>query len=144
MGGEPGTGEEDQRSGGPVVNLQPNFETIQACRKYEGHLYGHKIKQRILYYDQSDPRVAQRVRSKRQDERNSTSSQRRRQTSSNLVRMLKVMRVGHRQGGGVGGVRQASFRKPRRSFGASEQGTHTSTNTDTTACGTCVGEAFGS
>ena len=32
-------------------------------------------------YDQSDHRVAQRVRSKRQDERNSTSSQRRRQTS---------------------------------------------------------------
>ena len=62
-------------------------------------------------YDQSDPRVAQRVRSNRQDERNSTSSQRRRQTSSNLVRVLKVMRVGHRQGGSVGGVRQASFAK---------------------------------
>ena len=65
----------------------------------------------ILYDDQSDPRVAQRVRSKRQDERNSTSSQRRHQTSSNLVRARKVMRVGHRQGGGVGGVRQASFAK---------------------------------
>ena len=67
--------------------------------------------QSILYYDQSDPRVAQRVRSKRQDERNSISSQRRRETGSNLVRALKVMRVGHRHGGGVGGVRQASFAK---------------------------------
>ena len=58
-GGEPGTGEEDQRSGGPVVDLQPNFKTIKVCRKYEGHVYGHKIKQCILYYDQSDPRVAE-------------------------------------------------------------------------------------
>ena len=55
-------------------------------------------------YDQSHPRVAQRVRSKRQDELNSTSSQRRRQMSSNLVRLPKVMRVGHPHGGGVGGV----------------------------------------
>ena len=80
-----------------------------ATVKYEGRLYGHKIKQCILYYDESDPRVAQRVRSKRQNERNSTSSQRRRQMSSNLVRVLKVMKVGHRQGGGVGGVRPAKF-----------------------------------
>ena len=71
-------------------------------------------------YDQPDPRVAQRVRSKRQDERNSTSSQRRRQTSSNLMRVRKVMRVGHQQGGGVGGVRQVSFAKPPRRFGVSE------------------------
>ena len=63
---------------------------------------------RNIILHQSDPRVAQRVRSKRQDERNSTSSQRWRQTSSNLVIVRKVMRVGHRQGGGVGGVRQAS------------------------------------
>ena len=62
-------------------------------------------------YDQADPRVAQRVRSNRQDEWNSTSWQRRRQTSSNLVRVRKVMRVGHGQGGGVRGVRQASFAK---------------------------------
>ena len=41
-------------------------------------------------YDQSDPRVAQRVRSKRQDERNSTSH-RPHQKSSNLVRERKVM-----------------------------------------------------
>ena len=61
------------------------------------------------YYDQTDPRVAQRVRSKRQDERNSTSSQRRHQTSSNLVRARKVMEERHRQAGGVGGVRQASL-----------------------------------
>ena len=58
-----------------------------------------------------DPRVAQRVRSKLRDERNSTSSQRRRQTSSNLVRVFNVIRVGHRQDGDVGGVRQASFAK---------------------------------
>ena len=32
-GGEPGTGEEDQRSGGPVADLQPNFKTIQAWSK---------------------------------------------------------------------------------------------------------------
>ena len=47
-GGEPGTGEEDQRSGGPVVDLQPNLKTIQVCRKYEINLYGHKIKQCII------------------------------------------------------------------------------------------------
>ena len=124
-GGDPGTGEEDQRSGGPVVDLQPNLTTIQVCRKYEGHLYGHKINQCILYYDQSDPQVARRVRSRRQDERNSTSLQRRRETSSNLVRVFKVMRVGHRQGGGVKGVRQASFAKPPRRFGAFDESGHT-------------------
>ena len=55
-------------------------------------------------YDQADPWVAQtaaRVRSKRQDERYSTS-QRRRQTNWNLG-VHKVMRAGHRQGGDVGG-----------------------------------------
>ena len=98
--GEPGTGE-DQRSGGPVVDLQPNFKTIQVWSKCEQHLYDHNIDECILYYDQSDPRVAQRVRSKRQDERKSTP-QRRHQTSPNLVRVRKVIRVGHGQGGGVG------------------------------------------
>ena len=29
------------------------------CRKFEGHIYDHKIKQ-FIYYDQSGPRVAQR------------------------------------------------------------------------------------
>ena len=54
-------------------------------------------------YDQSDPRVAQRVRSKRRDERNSTASPRQRQTSWNLVGVRKMMRARHPQGGGVGG-----------------------------------------
>ena len=107
-GGETGTREEDKRSGGPVVDLQPNVETIQVWSKI-GRTYGHKMVERILYYDQSDPRIAQRVRSNRQVEQNSTSPQRRGQTRSNLVRVRKVMRVGHRQDGGVGGVRQASF-----------------------------------
>ena len=62
-----------------------------------------------LFYDQSHPRVAQTVRSKRQDERNSTSPQRRRHTTSNLVKVRKVIRMGHRKAGGVGDVRQASF-----------------------------------
>ena len=54
-------------------------------------------------YDQSDPRVAHRVRSKKQDERNSTSSQEAAPNELNLVRVRKVMRTGHRQGGGVRG-----------------------------------------
>ena len=54
-------------------------------------------------YDQADPRVAQRVRSKRQGGCNSITSQRRRQTNRNLVRARKMMRTGHRQGDGVGG-----------------------------------------
>ena len=71
----------------------------------------HKMDECTLCFDQSDPRVAQRVRSKGQDVRNSTSSQSRRETSSYLVRVRKVMRAGHRQGGGVGGARQASSAK---------------------------------
>ena len=110
-GGETGTTEEDYISVEPVVDLDPNLTTIQICRKFQGHIYDHKIKQCILYYDQSDPRVAQRVRSKRKDEQKNTSSQRRQQTSSNLVRVPKVMRVGYRQRGGVGAVRQALFAK---------------------------------
>ena len=49
-GGEPGTGE-DQRSGGPVVDLQPNFKTIQVWSKICGHLYGRKIKQCTSKYN---------------------------------------------------------------------------------------------
>ena len=64
-----------------------------------------------LYYDQSDPRVAQRVSLRTKDERNSTSSQRRHQTSSTFVRACKVGRIGDRQSGGAGGVRQALFSK---------------------------------
>ena len=65
-----------------------------------------------VYYidDQSDHRVAQttgRVRSKRQDERNSTSWQRRRRTSWNSMGVRKVMWAGRRQSGGVGGCSQA-------------------------------------
>ena len=33
VGVEPGTEEEDQRSGGPVVDLKPNFKTIQVWSK---------------------------------------------------------------------------------------------------------------
>ena len=81
------------------------------------------------FYDQSGPRVALRVRSKRQDERNSTSSQRRRQKSWNLVGVRRVMRahnVGvrkvmiarHLQGGGVGRVFvRRRLPKPPRMFG---------------------------
>ena len=66
-----------------------------------------------VIHNQSDPRVAQtaaRVRSKRQDERNSTSSYRRRQTSWNLMVLRKVMRAGH-QGGGVGGCSSCVVRQ---------------------------------
>ena len=42
-------------------------------------------------------------RTKAQEEGNNTTSQTRRQTSWNLARVGKVMRAGHRQGGGVGG-----------------------------------------
>ena len=77
---------------GPSLTSSLTSKRYKSGRKYEGHhLYGHKIVECILYYDQFDPRAAQRVRSKRQDERNSTSSHRRRQTSSNLVRVRKVM-----------------------------------------------------
>ena len=63
------------KGSGTAQQAAPNDES---WRKYEGHFNGHKIHECILYYDQSDLRVAQRVRPKRQDERNSTSSQRRR------------------------------------------------------------------
>ena len=44
-----------------------------------------------------------RVCPNRQEERNSTASQRRRQTSHSLARVAKVVRAGRRQGDGVGG-----------------------------------------
>ena len=36
----------------------------------------------------------------------------------NSARVGKVMRAGHRVGGGVGGVREASFEEKNRRFGA--------------------------
>ena len=101
-----GQGRRKKNQAGLSQTSSLTSKRYRSDRKYELHIDGHKMVECILYYDQSDPRVAQRMRSKRQDERNSTSPQRRRQTSSNLVRVRKVMRVGHPQGGHVGGVRQ--------------------------------------
>ena len=74
----------DQAGPYPIVELQPDFKTIQVwSKKYEGlYMVTKSTNAKYLHDDQSDPRVAQRVRSKRPDERNnSTSSQRRHQTS---------------------------------------------------------------
>ena len=35
--GETETKEEDQRSGGPIVELEPDLKTTQVWSKYEGH-----------------------------------------------------------------------------------------------------------
>ena len=57
-------------------------------------------------YDQTDTLVvaqtAVSVCWRKQEEWNSTTSQRRRQTSSNVARAGKLMRAGHRQRGGFG------------------------------------------
>ena len=88
---------EESLVGNPLVQivwqrLQVQFRWLPVCRKPNDKSVENmkdiymetKSTKYILYYDQSDPRVAQqRMRSKRQDKRNSTS-QRRRQTSSNL------------------------------------------------------------
>ena len=42
-GGETETMEEDYRSGGPIIELEPDFETIQVCSKIWRTLVGHKI-----------------------------------------------------------------------------------------------------
>ena len=47
VGGETVTEAEDQISNGPVVDLEPNVQTMKVWSKDEGHLYGHKIKQCI-------------------------------------------------------------------------------------------------
>ena len=49
-GGEPGTGEEDQRSGGPVVDLQPNFETIQVGSKNIKDIYMITTSTNVYYF----------------------------------------------------------------------------------------------
>ena len=54
-------------------------------------------------YDQSDPRVAQRVRSKRQDERNNSTSHGSGVKGAETWGVRKVRRASHRQGGGVEG-----------------------------------------
>ena len=80
-------------------------DTSVSGRKYRWHLDGHKIFEYTLYSRQywysSKEQTAVSVCSNRQEERNGTTSQRRRQTGWNLVRVGKVVRVGHRQGGGV-------------------------------------------
>ena len=42
-GGETEAGEEDERSAGPIVELEPDFKRYKSGRKYEGHLFGQKI-----------------------------------------------------------------------------------------------------
>ena len=59
-GGEAWTREEEKRSGGPVVDLQLYVETMRFWSKTCS--YHHNIDECILYYDQSDPQVAQRMR----------------------------------------------------------------------------------
>ena len=85
-----------------VVEL--DFKTIKLCliETYKGHLDAHKMFEYTLYYGKTDTRTTVSVCSNRKEERNSTASQRRRQTSENLATVGKVMRAGHRQGGGVG------------------------------------------
>ena len=58
-GGETGTREEEKDQAGPSYTSSLTSKRYKSGRKYEGHLYGHRIVERILYYDQSDPRVAE-------------------------------------------------------------------------------------
>ena len=100
------------------VDLQPNFKTIPGTSLVEiyGHLYGHKNKQCTLlriYYDQPEPRVAQTRGCARRGRTSGTANHQRggAKRAQNLVRVGKVMRVGHRQGHGVGGCSSGVVRE---------------------------------